>query len=60
MAVSVARVQQAFDEKGNCQDADTEKFIRSAATSLIDYIRGAICRGVTLEAIVRQPQGPQG
>ena len=31
MAVSVARVQQVFDEEGNCQDADTEKLIRSAA-----------------------------
>ncbi len=58
MAVSVARVQQAFDEEGNCQDADTEKRIRSAATSLIDYIRGAICPGITLEAIARQSQQP--
>ncbi len=58
MAVSVARVQQAFDEEGNCQDADTEKRIRSAATNLIDYIRGAICPGITLEAIVRQSQEP--
>jgi NAD(P)H-dependent FMN reductase len=58
MAVSVARVQQVFDEEGNCQDAGAEKLIRSAATSLIDYIRGAICPGITLEAIVRQSQEP--
>ncbi len=39
LAVSVARVQQVFDEQGNCRDANTEKFIRSAASGLLDYIR---------------------
>ena len=58
MAVSVARVQQVFDDQGNCQDPDTEKRIRSAATNLIEYIRGAICPRITLEAIVRQSQEP--
>ena len=56
LAVSVARVQQVFDEQGNCQDASIEKRIRGAATNLIDYIRGAICPRITLEAIVRQSQ----
>lgn len=56
MAVSVAGVQQVFDEQGNCQDAATEKRIRGAATSLLDYIRGAVCPGITLEALVRQSQ----
>ncbi len=59
MAVSVARVQQVFDDHGNCQDPDTEKRIRGAATSLIEYIRGAICPRITLEAIVRQSQEPE-
>jgi chromate reductase len=54
LAVSVARVQQVFDEQGNCKDANTEKFIRSAATSLLDYIHGHICPAVTLEAMTRQ------
>lgn len=58
LAVSVARVHQAFDEQGNCRDADIEKFIRSAATSLLDYIRGAICPRINLEAIVRRSQQP--
>ena len=56
LAVSVARVQQVFDEQGNCKDASTDKRIRSAATNLIDYIRGAVCPRITLEAIVRQSQ----
>jgi NAD(P)H-dependent FMN reductase len=53
-AVSVARVHEVFDEQGNCRDSSTEKSIRGAATSLIDYIRGAICPRITLERIVRQ------
>jgi NAD(P)H-dependent FMN reductase len=54
LAVSVPRVQQVFDDEGNCRDANAEKFIRSAATNLIDYIRGAICPRITLEEMVRQ------
>jgi chromate reductase len=54
LAVSIARVQQVFDEQGKCLDAAAEKLIRSAATNLIDYIRGAICPKITLENIVRQ------
>ena len=58
LAVSVARVHQVFDEQGNCQDASAEKRIRGAATNLIDYIRDAICPGITLEEIVRESQQP--
>jgi NAD(P)H-dependent FMN reductase len=54
LAVSVPRVQQVFDEQGNCRDANAEKFIRSAATGLLDYIRGYICPAVTLETITRE------
>jgi chromate reductase, NAD(P)H dehydrogenase (quinone) len=59
LAVSVARVNQVFHEQGNCRDAGTEKLIRGAATSLIDYIRSAICPRITLEGIVRQSQRPE-
>ncbi len=56
MAVSVARVPQVFDDQRNSQYPYTEKRIRSAATNLIDYIQGAICPRITLEAITRQSQ----
>ncbi len=58
LAVSMARVHQVFDEQGNCRDAGAEKLIRGAATNLVDYIRGAICPRITLEALVRQSQRP--
>jgi NAD(P)H-dependent FMN reductase len=53
LAVSVARVQQVFDADGRCLDAGTEKFIRSAATNLINYIKDAICPKISLEAVLR-------
>ena len=46
-------VHQVFDAGGRCLDAGTEKFIRSAATSLIDYIKNAICPKISLEAVLR-------
>ena len=52
--VSVAGVQQMFDEDGQCLNAAIETRIRSVATSLIDYIRGAICPRVALEEMVRR------
>jgi hypothetical protein len=51
--VSVARVQELFDEGGRCLDAATEKRIRSVATGLIDYIEGAVCPKIVLEAMIR-------
>jgi NAD(P)H-dependent FMN reductase len=53
-AVSIARVQQAFDEEGNCRDASVEKLVRAAARNLIDYIKGHVCPAITLELLSRQ------
>ena len=51
--VSVPRVKEVFDEQGRCSDARMEKLIRGLATSLLEYIEGAICPRIALEAIVR-------
>ena len=51
--VSVARVQEVFDKEGHCLDGRTEKLIRGVAKSLLDYIEGAICPRLVLEAMVR-------
>src|SRR6516164_1751639 len=53
LAVSIAGVHQVFDADGRCLDAGTEKFIRSAATNLINYIKDAICPKISLEAVLR-------
>ncbi|MDC0664280.1 NADPH-dependent FMN reductase [Marinobacter sp. SS21] len=54
LAVSIAHVQQVFDESGRCTDPAAEKNIRRAATSLMDYINNAVCPKISLEAIMRE------
>ncbi len=51
--VSVAGVQQVFDADGNCLDEGVEQRVRGVATVLLDYIHGAVCPKVVLEAMVR-------
>jgi len=57
-SVSVAQVHRAFDERGVCLDEGVEKQVRGAATALVDYIRGAICPRVHLEAVPRELPEP--
>ncbi len=52
--VSVAGVQQLFDEQGQCRDKGIEDRIRGVATKLIEYIRGNICPRIALEEMVRR------
>ena len=51
--VSVAGVQQVFDEDGRCLDERMEVLIRGVATNLIDYIHSNICPRVAMEQFVR-------
>ncbi len=52
--VSVAGVQQLFDQDGKCLDPGTEKRIRGLAHNLLDYIQQNICPRVALEELARQ------
>ncbi|MCC7261094.1 MAG: NAD(P)H-dependent oxidoreductase [Candidatus Latescibacteria bacterium] len=52
--VSVARVQEVFDESGKCLEPQSEKRIRGVARNLLDYIHGAVCPKVVLEAMMRE------
>ena len=52
--ISIAGVQQVFDDQGNCLDQGVEKEIRSLAGKLVDYLRQAHCPEVPLEEMVRQ------
>jgi chromate reductase len=56
-AVSVANVHQAFDVDGRCLDAAVEKRVRGLVTALTDYIDGAICPRIALEAMARGTSG---
>ena len=55
--VSIAGVQDAFDEEGRCLDERLEKRIRGLATHLLDYIHERICPRLALEAMVREAAG---
>ena len=52
--VSVAGVQNVFDEDGRCVDEAVEKMVRSVGTNLVEYIRGHICPRVALEERMRR------
>ena len=52
--VSVAGVQNVFDEDGRCVDEATEKMVRGVGTNLVEYIRDHICPRVTLEEMMRR------
>ena len=54
LPISIAGVQNIFDDAGNCTDAGSEKAIRSVATNLLDYIHNNICPRITLESILRE------
>jgi NAD(P)H-dependent FMN reductase len=51
--VSVARVQEVFDEEGNCLDEAVEQQVRGLGTGLIGYIDRHVCPARSLEGMVR-------
>ena len=52
--ISIAGVQDVFDEDGNCLDENVESLLRGVAASLLDYIKGSVCPRFALEQIVRE------
>ena len=52
--VSVADVQQVFDDKGRCLDENIETLVRGVATNLIDYINSNIRPRMALERMARE------
>ena len=52
--ISIAGVQNVFDEDGNCLDENIEGLLRGVAASLMDYIKGSVCPRFALEQLVRE------
>lgn len=52
-SVSVAGVQAAFDEEGNCTDPAVEEALRGIGGSLLEFIENYVCPKFALEAMVR-------
>ena len=53
-SVSVAGVQNVFDEEGRCVDEAVEEMVRGVGTNLVEYIRGHVCPRVALEEMMRR------
>ena len=51
--VSIASVQDAFDEAGACTDAGVDKRVRGLARTVIDYLHRFVCPRVSMETVVR-------
>ncbi|MBT4098432.1 MAG: NAD(P)H-dependent oxidoreductase [Gemmatimonadetes bacterium] len=52
--VSVAGVQDVFDDEGKCTDPSTDERIRGLAKNLMDYTHEFLCPGRCMEETVRQ------
>lgn len=57
MPVSLAHVQELFDEDGTLKDAAAGKLLRGLARSVLDYLRRAVCPAITLERLLREGPG---
>jgi FMN reductase len=53
-SISVANVQKAFDESGNCLDPVIEKHIKRVATAVVEYLTNHVCPRITLERLARE------
>jgi NAD(P)H-dependent FMN reductase len=57
-AVSIAGVNRAFDDDGNCTDEGVEQALRGVAGSLLEFVENYVCPKYVLEAKVREEGGP--
>jgi len=57
-AVSVAGVQQVFDEQGRCTNADVEALLRGVAPAMLTFLKDYICPKHILEDMVRSGAEP--
>ncbi len=57
-SVSIAGVQSAFDEEGNCLDEGSEKALRGVAVSMQNFLNDYICPRFMLEEMVRGESRP--
>ncbi len=57
-SVSIAGVQNAFDDKGRCTDEGTETALRSLALALLDFLEEFVCPKYTLEEMARSEDSP--
>ncbi len=52
-SVSIAGVQQVFDDAGRCTDAKVEEALRGLAHNMLDFLREYVCPKYVLEEMAR-------
>ena len=57
-AVSIAGVQQVFDDQGRCTDATVETLLRGVAPAMLTFLQDYICPKHILEDMVRSNAQP--
>ena len=57
-AVSIAGVQQAFDEEGRCVDEGSARALRKLAESVHGFLNDFVCPRIELERMVRESGEP--
>jgi NAD(P)H-dependent FMN reductase len=59
-AISIPSVRKAFDDQGNCLNAEAEQALRGVAASLVRFIEDRVTPKSTLEEIARDLATPSG
>lgn len=57
-SISIAGVQQVFDDEGNCLDEGSEKALKSLAKALSAFLDDFVCPKYALENMVRDDTRP--
>ena len=57
-SVSIAGVQQVFDDDGNCLDEGSEKALRGVAHAMSGFLNDFVCPKYALESMVRDDTRP--
>jgi NAD(P)H-dependent FMN reductase len=57
-SVSIAGVQAAFNEAGDCVDEEVERALRGVASALLEFMKDYVIPKLTLEALLREDATP--
>jgi NAD(P)H-dependent FMN reductase len=57
-SISIAGVQQVFDDDGNCLDEGSEKALRGLANAMSSFLNDFVCPKYALESMVRDDVRP--
>jgi NAD(P)H-dependent FMN reductase len=57
-SVSIAGIQQVFDDNGTCLDENAERALRGVAAAMTGFLDNFVCPKFALEEMVRSGERP--